>query len=114
MSRLVDPTSLPQPRVVVRFDVRRERPPDRYWLLLDRLGNEVCVHPPGFPDDGVVSTDTSSLIRWYAGQLGLDAAQEAGGMTVVAPPWLERELDRWGRLNHFGAIKPAPSAHLVS
>ena len=35
-------------------------------------------------------------------------------MTIAAPPWLERELDRWGRLNPFGAIEPARSAHLVS
>ncbi len=114
LSRLVDPASLPQPRVVVRFDVRGARPPDRYWLLVDRTGNEVCVEPPGFPDDGVVSTDTSSLIRWYSGRLGLGAAQEAGGMTVAAPPWLERELARWGRLNPFGAIEPVRSAPPVS
>jgi DNA-binding HxlR family transcriptional regulator len=114
VSHLIDPASLPHPRVVVRFDVRRARAPDRFWLLLDRLGNEVCVQPPGFPEDGVVNTDTSSLIRWYAGQLSLGAAQEAGGMTVAAPPWLERELDRWGRLNLFGAIEPARSSHLAS
>jgi hypothetical protein len=57
--------------VVVRFDVRRARTSDHFWLLLDRLGNE-------------------------------------------APPWLERELDRWGRLNAFGGIEPVRHAHLVS
>jgi hypothetical protein len=100
--------------VVVRFDIRRAPAPDRFWLLLDRMGNEVCVEPPGFADDGVVTSDTSSLIRWCAGQLGLGAAQEAGGMTVVAPPWLEHELARWGRLNPFGDVEPARSTHLAS
>jgi DNA-binding HxlR family transcriptional regulator len=114
MSRLIDPASLPRPRVVVRFDVRRPGTADHFWLLLDRLGNEVCGEPPGFPEDGLVSADNSSLIRWSAGQLALGAAREGGGMTVAAPPWLERELDRWGRLNPFGAIEPARSAHLVS
>jgi DNA-binding HxlR family transcriptional regulator len=110
MSRLIDPASLPQPRVLVRFDVRGGPRAARFWLLLDRTGNEVCVEPPGFAEDGVVSTDTSSLVRWYAGRLSVAAAQEAGGMTVVAPPWLERELARWGRLNPFAGIEPAVAA----
>ncbi len=106
VSRLIDAASLPRPRVVVRFDLRPFRPPHRLWLLLDRTGNEVCVEAPGFPEDGVVTTDVSSLVRWYAGRLSLDAAQEAGGMTVVAPRWLERELGRWGRLNPYAGIEP--------
>ncbi len=100
--------------MVVRFDVRRARAPDRFWLLLDLVGNEVCVQPPGFPDDGVVSTDTSSLVRWYAGQLSLADAQDAGGMSVVAPPWLERELARWGRLNPYAGIEPVGSSQPAS
>jgi DNA-binding HxlR family transcriptional regulator len=114
MSRLIDPASLPRSRVVVRFDVYRARGATRFWLLLDRTGNEVCVHSPGFPDDGVVTTDTSSLVRWYAGQLSLDAARAGGGMTVAGPPWLERELARWGRLSPYAGVERARSAHLVS
>jgi DNA-binding HxlR family transcriptional regulator len=107
LSRLIDPASLPRPRVVVRFDVRDRPRAARLWLLLDRTGNEVCVEPPGFPEDGVVSTDTSSLVRWYAGRLSVAAAEEAGGMSVTAPPWLERELARWGRLNPYAGVGPA-------
>ncbi len=106
MSRLIDPASLPRRRVVVRFEVPRSRRPDRFWLLLQRTGNEVCVQPPGFPDDGVVRADTASLVRWYAGELGLAAAQEAGLVSVTAPPWLERELARWGRLSPFADVEP--------
>jgi len=114
MSRLIDPQSLPRPRVVVRFDVRRGRGATRFWLLLNRAGNEVCVESPGFPEDGVVTTDTSSLVRWYAGQLSLEAAQDAGGTTVVAPPWLERELSRWGRLNPYAGIESVGSLNPVA
>ena len=109
VSRLVDPVSLPRARIVVRFDVGPGRPA-RFWLLLDRTGNEVCVQPPGFPEDGVVTTDTTSLVRWYAGHLGLDAARESGAMTVAAPPWLERELSRWGGLSPYAGIVPVPGA----
>jgi DNA-binding HxlR family transcriptional regulator len=114
LSRLIDPASLPRPRVVVRFDVRGSRTPDRFWLLLDRMGNEVCAQVPGFPDDAVVTTDTSTLIRWCAGQLALVDALAGGGMTVAASPWLERELARWGALNPYGGIEPAPTPAMTA
>jgi DNA-binding HxlR family transcriptional regulator len=106
MSRMIDPASLPRSRVVVRFDLRASRPPRRFWLLLARTGNEVCLEAPGFADDGVVTTDVKSLVCWYGGRLSVADAVEAGGMTVAAPPWLERELARWGRLNPFAGIEP--------
>jgi len=99
--RLLDPTTLPRPRIVVRFDLTDERRPNRFWLVLDRTGNEVCLQPPGFAEDGVVTTDTGWLIRWYAGEASLGAAQRAVKMTVQAPRWLVHELSRWGRLNPY-------------
>jgi DNA-binding HxlR family transcriptional regulator len=107
VSRMIDPDSLPRARVVVRFELTGQHGPNRYWLVASRTGNEVCVEPPGYPDDGVVTSDTASLVRWYAGQLTLGAAQRAGGMTVVAPRWLERELARWGRLSPYTGITRA-------
>jgi DNA-binding HxlR family transcriptional regulator len=114
LSRMIDPESLPRARVVVRFDLRPSRPARRFWLLLHSTGNEVCMEAPGFPDDGVVTTDVGSLVRWHTGRLGVGTAQEAGGMTVAAPPWLERELARWGRLSPFAGIEPRRSQHPVS
>jgi DNA-binding HxlR family transcriptional regulator len=113
-SRLIDPASLPRSRVVVRFDLRTSPPPRRFWLLLQRTGNEVCAEAPGFADDGVVTTDVNSLVRWSTGRLSVADAVEAGGMAVAAPPWLERELARWGRLNPFAGIEPARSAQTLS
>ena len=106
LSRMIDPDSLHRARVVVRLDLTDARGPNRYWLVLGQTGNEVCVEPPGFPDDGVVTSDTASLVRWYAGQQTLGAAQRAGGMTVAAPRWLERELAGWGRLSPYIGIEP--------
>ena len=106
LARMITPDSLPRARVVVRFDLTGVRGPHRYWLVLAPTGNEVCVEPPGFPDDGVVTTDTASLVRWYAGRLTLGAAQRSGGMTVTAPRWLERNLSAWGRLSPYAGIEP--------
>ena len=107
MARLIQPDSLPRTRVVVRFDVLRNRSRTRLWLVLTPLGNEVCVEHPGHPEDGVVTADTSSVVRWYAGEVTLAAAEQAGDVTVSAPPWLERELARWGRLSPFAGVAPA-------
>ncbi|WP_433363956.1 winged helix-turn-helix transcriptional regulator [Actinoplanes sp. CA-142083] len=105
VSRMVDPGSLPRDRVVVRFDLTGVRGPHRYWLVAGRTGNEVCVEPPGYPEDGVVTSDPAALIGWYAGRLPLGAAQRTGRMTVTGPRWLERELARWGRLSPYAGIE---------
>jgi len=107
MARLIDPASLPRSRVVVRFDITRWASPVRLWLVLGPDGNEVCVDPPGFAEDAVVTADTSTVVRWYAGETTLRAAEEAGDARVTAPPWLERELARWGRLSPFAGVTPA-------
>jgi hypothetical protein len=69
--------------------------------VVARSGNEVCAHDPGFGQDGHVETDTAHLVRWYAGEISLGAALRDGGMTVTAPPWLERQLAECGRLNPY-------------
>jgi DNA-binding HxlR family transcriptional regulator len=107
IARLIEPGSLPRPRVVVRFDVSDARTYDRFWLLADSTGAEVCIELPGHTEDGMVTARTGALIRWYAGQLTIGAAQRDGSMTVNAPPWLERELTRWGRLNPYAGIRAA-------
>jgi DNA-binding HxlR family transcriptional regulator len=105
MARMIDPASLPRPRLMVRFDVTSKTTPNRFWLVLQAAGNEVCVQDPGFALDGLVVTDTESLVRWYAGEATLDAAALEGAVTVTAPPWLEREMSRWGRLSPFAGIE---------
>ena len=104
LTRLIEPQSLPRDRVVVRFDLTGRASPSRYWVVATRRGNEVCVRPPGFGEDGIVTTDAHWLVRWHNGTITLGEAQKAGGMTVTAPPWLARTLSEWGRLSPFAAI----------
>jgi DNA-binding HxlR family transcriptional regulator len=108
LSRLVDPAAEPRPRIVVRFDLSGEARPERYWLVVDRTGTEVCVRHPGGEEDGVVVTDAGWLYRWHCGHVSLGAAERAGGMQVTAPPWLHRTLSRWGRLSPFAGV-PRPT-----
>jgi len=108
VSRLVVPATLPQPRVVVRFDVAGRRRAERYWLVLGRTDREVCVTDPGHPTDGVVDTDATALVGWVTGAVSLGQAQRAGTMTVTGPPWLVRELAAWGRLSPYAEIARPP------
>ncbi|HEY7272010.1 MAG TPA: helix-turn-helix domain-containing protein [Actinoplanes sp.] len=105
LSRLIDPATLPRPRIVVAFEVTDRRPPNRFWLVLAATGNEVCAQSPGFEEDGQVRTDTAHLVRWYASEIALAAAQRDGGMAVTGPRWLERQLAAWGRLNPYATAE---------
>lgn len=107
LSRMVRPDTLPRPRVVVQFHVTGRPAPNRFWLVLSVTGNEVCAQAPGFPEDGQVTTDTASLIRWYAGERSLGAVQRAGGLSVTAPRWLIGQLSAWGRLSPYAGIARA-------
>ena len=110
LSHLIDPATLPRPRVVVRFDLDGSAAPDRYWLVVGRSGSEVCVTHPGGEEDGVVATDPGWLYRWHCGHVGLGAAIRAGGMRVTAPPWLDRLLAHWGTLSPFAGLTPVIAA----
>jgi len=104
LSRLIDPATLPRPRVVVRFQVTDHRTPDRFWLVARTGGNEVCVTEPGFVEDGVVVTGTAALYRWHSGRLALGHAERSGAMQVSGPRWLHRTLAAWGRLSPFADV----------
>jgi DNA-binding HxlR family transcriptional regulator len=103
LSRMITPETLPRPRIVVLFHITGRPAPNRFWLVLSTTGNEVCAQAPGFTEDGQVTTDTAGLIRWYAGETGLAAAQ----MAVTAPAWLVRLLAGWGRLNPYAVDSSA-------
>lgn len=108
LSRLIDPATLPRPRVVVRFELSdQRRAPDRYWLLARAGGNEVCVTAPGFAEDGTVVTGVAALYRWHSGKLPLGHAERSGEMRVTGPRWLHRTLAAWGRLSPFADVEPA-------
>jgi DNA-binding HxlR family transcriptional regulator len=110
ISRLLDPATLPRPRVVVRFDLTDQSNPGRYWLVCCRTANEVCVHPPGFTEDAIMVTDSSWLTRWHTGAISLAHAQRAEAITVTGPRWAVQELARWGDLSPFADIRPAVPA----
>jgi DNA-binding HxlR family transcriptional regulator len=86
---------LPQPRVVIGFDLQ-DRPRQRFWLLLQQPEAEVCVKHPGYDEDIVITTDSQTLTLVHLGRLPVGEAERAGSWRVDGPPALIRSLPKWG------------------
>jgi DNA-binding HxlR family transcriptional regulator len=88
---------LPERRVTVRFDLHGvRRGPRRYWLLVQTPEPEICVKPPGFEEDLVVSTDPDWLARWVLGQSTLGGGMKAKRVQVEGSRDVVRTLRNLG------------------
>jgi DNA-binding HxlR family transcriptional regulator len=87
---------LPERRVTMRFELRgAPRGQRRFWVLVHRPEPEVCVKPPGFDEDLVITTDPDWLARWVLGQSSLGGGMRARRVEVEGPQELVRSLGRW-------------------
>jgi DNA-binding HxlR family transcriptional regulator len=85
---------LPERRTVVELNFTGPRP-HRAWLLLERAEVSVCVTPPGFDSDIVVTADLAFFYRLWLGHVEYDAAVRSGAVVVEGLPALVREFPRW-------------------
>jgi DNA-binding HxlR family transcriptional regulator len=94
--RLVEPDDLPQERLTIRFDMLDGRY-RRLWLVLARDAGEVCVKPPGYDEDLVVTTRLEWLVKWHMGKISLGSAIHERLIEVHGPRRLVRSLSTLGR-----------------
>jgi DNA-binding HxlR family transcriptional regulator len=94
MYRRIAVDRLPHRRVVLELDYRGPEA-TRIWLVLDRGEPSVCIKPPGFDTDVVVTTDPVTMMRIFSGITTVDAALSAGSMRIAGPPSLARGFSRW-------------------
>jgi DNA-binding HxlR family transcriptional regulator len=113
MCRCMDRAALPDPRLVVRFEVRDDAH-QRFWVLAQRPEPEVCVKPPGYDEDLIVRCDSESLAHWQMGWMALGEAQRHGLIEVEGPTHLQRELATWGGNHRFADIRPARDAKVAA
>lgn len=116
MHRRVDPTELPEQRVVVQFD---HTAPERMtlWMVLERGEASVCVQHPGFDSDVVVTMETTALAEVFAGTVEWRRAVADGRIEVVGPSHLVRALRRWFLWSPFWDVtreRSAATAPLVA
>ena len=97
---------LPQRRVVVRFDLR-DRPRQRFWLLVERPRVELCIKDPGFEADLRITTDSVTLTHVHGGRLSLREARRSGAWLMEGPRDLVRGFPAWGGLSYYADVRPA-------
>jgi DNA-binding HxlR family transcriptional regulator len=96
--------TLPDRRVVVRFEFEYRGRAETSWLLIERGEAELCAFDPGFGDDLVVTiNDPLTFARWHLGHLAWASALRSGGVTVTGPRDLRRALPTWNRRPEMGA-----------
>lgn len=105
MARLVDRGQMPEPRIVIRFDVTDAAPERQFWLVIEPEAVEVCYRNPGFEERLVVTTTTDWLARWHMGHITLPEAQRRRLIDVAGPPGLVQSMATWG-LSPFAHVKP--------
>ena len=85
---------LPAQRIVIEFDFRGKCG-RRLWLVLEPREISVCLKPPGFDADLIVTTELSAFYRVWLGFLDYGMAVQTGVITIDGPPNLARDFPRW-------------------
>jgi DNA-binding HxlR family transcriptional regulator len=108
LAKNLRPDDLPTRRTVIRFEV--SEPQQRYWLLAERPGVEVCKKPPGLDEDGVVRTTATWLVRWQTGSADLLVGLRDGAVSIDGPAGLTARLRAWSGRCTFGDVVPRLAA----
>lgn len=100
--KLVDVSRLGERGLVVRVDLR-DRPGERYWLLLREPAPELCSSPHGFVEDLVVETDAACLVDIHLERTTFRAAARSGRTTFIGPTVHSDALIRAVRTSPYAA-----------
>lgn len=101
MRRNLDPTPLPDRRVVIQF-LYRELPEARrsWWLVVEPEGQvDLCSVDPGFDVDLYVATDLRTMTAIWMGLTTV--AKEAGKVDLTGSRPLARRMQTWLGLSPF-------------
>ncbi|MGE5827822.1 MAG: winged helix-turn-helix transcriptional regulator [Micromonosporaceae bacterium] len=104
-TKLVDVEKLPERTVVVRFDMR-DRPHERYWMVLRKPQPELCTKATGYTEDIVARTDSACLIDIHLKRTTYRAALRDERLVLDGAPQLTRAFFSW--------IRPSPYADVVA
>ncbi len=101
--RRVPAEALPERRVVVMFrfhEVRKER----FWLVLEPAGVEVCYKDPGHPVDLHVTASLRVFVAVWLGHRRIELAITAGEIELDGPRHLRLALPTWLGLSTFAPL----------
>jgi DNA-binding HxlR family transcriptional regulator len=112
LRRRVNVESLPEPRVVTRFDFHAQgaqsfwlEGQQSFWLILERPVVDLCVSDPGFEVDLTVNADVTELTRVYLGHISLIQAIREGSVELVGDGELRSGFHDWIGVSPFANAK---------
>ena len=105
-TKLVDVEKLPDRTIVVRFDMR-DRPRQRYWMVLRKPQPELCTKGTGYAEDIIAHTDSACLIDIHLKRTTYRAALGDQRLALDGPPQLIRAFLSSMRPSPYAEVAPA-------
>lgn len=107
MRRNLDPTPMPDRRVVIQFLYQDLLKPRQNWWLIVEPGEEVdlCSVDPGFDVDLYVVTDLRTMTAIWMGLETVRHARDRRQLTLTGDPHLANQMQKWLGLSPF-AVEP--------
>jgi DNA-binding HxlR family transcriptional regulator len=97
LRRKIDPSELPERRVVVRFhftDLRENE--STYWLIArPGMAVDLCMADPGFDPDLFVEADLKAVASAWMGYSTLRAEMSHDRILLTGNPRLIKTIDKW-------------------
>jgi DNA-binding HxlR family transcriptional regulator len=100
----VDPSRLPEHRVVIQYDFFYDVPRSM-WLVLTRSDVAICLTDPGFEINLVVTADLPTLFKLARDRISYPEAIRNHGVVVDGSPRLVHALPDW--FGWSGSTSPA-------
>ena len=107
MQRSIDPDKLPGRETVVRFNFNDVGEFDRWWLVANDDGVDVCIHDPGKEVDVYLNVGLRTMCELWMGDISYKRALSEKKLQVVGTPSLTRNISAWLTPSIFAGIAPA-------
>jgi DNA-binding HxlR family transcriptional regulator len=106
MHRRIDTTAMPPGRTVIGIVFRDAAEHGRrFWLVCSAPDVEVCLQPPGFEEDLVVTTSVRVLAEVWRGLRPIGPEIRAGRLALAGPTALRRAFPRWLLLSAYASVR---------
>ena len=110
MRRNLDPTPMPDKRCVIQFLYSELPKKQRWWLVIDQNGVDLCLTDPGHDVDLYVVTDLRTMTAIWMGLTTVRSELEAGRLELTGDAALKRTIQTWLGLSPFAKEKKRVAA----
>jgi DNA-binding HxlR family transcriptional regulator len=107
LERSIKADKLPGDETVIRFKFTDVDKFSDWWVVVTPDNVDVCVRDPGKEVDIYLTSDLRTLIKVWMGDMPYRSAIRDGGMKVIGPSALTRDISSWLTPSTFTGIAPA-------